>query len=69
MSAGKTIKQVRFHEDVLQWIDAEIERRNANTKNAPWTFSDFVRVACCEKLAKGRRCRVGRKPNPLVLHR
>lgn len=57
MSKGNRIVNVRFDAGILESIATEIARRNLNTSSAPWSMSDFIRVAVAEKLKKGARSR------------
>jgi hypothetical protein len=43
--------------ELIREIDLQISQRNVFSADAPWTFSDFVRVACWEKLRKMERSR------------
>lgn len=60
MSKGNPIVKTRLPAGLLEDIEMAIAERNARSPLEPWTFSDFLRVACCEKLDKIRRGR-GRK--------
>lgn len=57
MSKGRKICKVRLSDELLEDIELAIAERNLRTPNEIWTFSDWVRVACCEKLDKIRRGR------------
>lgn len=57
MSAGNPIRPVRFTPTLIDQIEVAINRRNLNAYEAEWSFSDFVRVACKEKLAHMERSR------------
>ncbi len=61
MSAGNPIRPVRFTERLLDEIEQQIEQRNRHSCEAEWTFSDFVRTACREKLEKMARSRASSK--------
>lgn len=59
-SKGTPRRTVRMAEDLVARIKNTVARRNQTTRGYLWEFSDFVRVACEEKLAKMSRCRTRR---------
>lgn len=61
MSKGNTIITFRLDPFHVQGINVVIERRNYFTKEAPWTFSDFIRKAIDEKLHHMQRSRKTKK--------
>lgn len=56
-SKGNPIVKVRLERDLIERIEFQIASRNATTAKEPWTLSDFLRVACWEKLLKMQRSR------------
>jgi hypothetical protein len=57
---------VRIALDIQQRVQRQIDSRNYWTQREPWTFSDFVRVALEDKLAKMARSRRRRGRRALV---
>lgn len=57
MSKGTPIVGVRIPPTQRAEVEAVIAHRNANSREAPWTLSDFVVIALREKIAKMARCR------------
>lgn len=57
MSAGTRNRIVRIDDDSWNLFELTVEFRNANKKGKPWTMSDFIRIACREKVAKMDRSR------------
>jgi hypothetical protein len=57
MSKGTPLVVIRVPEDLKIEVEAVIEHRNWNSREEPWSFSDFVRIALREKIAKMARCR------------
>lgn len=57
MAKGSTIKPIRFEDDLLAAIAAEIERTNSRRKGRPFKFSQWVRQACIDKLKHSARSR------------
>jgi hypothetical protein len=57
MSKGNKIHPVRFNECLMDDIEDCMGRRNRNATAEEWTFSDFVRLACQEKVAHMERSR------------
>lgn len=57
MSKGTPRIAVRLPDDLTAEINRAVDNRNLWSAREPWTFSDFVRIACREKLAKMKRCR------------
>ena len=57
MSKGNPIVRTRLPGGLLEEIEIAIAERNARSADVPWTFSDFLRIACCEKLDKIKRGR------------
>lgn len=64
MSAGTPLKAVRIPPDLSIEIDRTIARRNYNSREAPWTFTDFCLTAIAEKILK--MARSGKRPRPEV---
>jgi len=61
MSAGNAIVNIRVDEAMLDRMNEELERRNANTKEGEWTLSDYVRAAIREKIAHSDRSRCSKQ--------
>lgn len=59
MSKGTKAFPVRLPNKLLQEVNETIQRRNDHSKEEPWTFSDFVRIALREKISKMERGRKG----------
>lgn len=59
MSAGTKVYGIRIPEELAWEIEVAVVRRNRHARGVPWYFSDFVRIACAEKLAKMIRSRGG----------
>lgn len=57
MSKGNAVIPVRFTENLLAWMDEEIEMRNGRTADEPWNRSDFIRAAVIDKLKHRGRSR------------
>lgn len=64
MSAGNPVKPIRLPHDLLKAVHEEINRRNRHCREEPWTFSDYVREALHEKIAKGLRSRTKKNGKP-----
>lgn len=60
MSFGNPIWPVRMTPDLVREIRAAIQAANTDRNDAPYTTSEWIRQACKEKLAKGRRGRAQR---------
>ena len=56
-TAGTSKVVVRIPPDLLEEMQLTIATRNVYTREEPWSVSDFIRVAICEKIAKMRRSR------------
>jgi len=65
MSKGRPVVPLRLDPGLIEDMEIAIIRRNENTRETPWSFSDFIRVAICEKLHKMKR---GRKEQGGVIH-
>jgi hypothetical protein len=63
MSRGTRVVPVRLPEDLMVMVQITIELRNQNSPEAPWTLSDFIRIALSEKIRKMARSR-GRDLQP-----
>lgn len=63
MSKGSPIVPVRIPEATLNAMEDTIECRNANSREAPWTRSEFINIAIREKVKKMHRSRTWRKFN------
>jgi hypothetical protein len=61
MSKGTPIFTLRLPANLVVEVHETIRRRNLWSRRAPWTWSDFVRVAITEKLRKMERCRRPRR--------
>ena len=61
MSKGNRIVPVRMDEELFKEVRYELDMRNANSKEAPMTMSDFVRAAIVELI---RKRKAGRAPRP-----
>lgn len=61
MSKGNRPIKARVSQDEWDAILKCIARRNERSREAPWTASDFVRVAIQEKLSKMRRSAAPRR--------
>lgn len=58
MSKGTQNRVIRIADDDWQMFEAVVELRNHYRKKRPeWTMSDFVRIACMEKVKKMARSR------------
>ena len=57
MSAGTRIYPVRLRPELVELTEETIARRNEWTRDEPWTFSEFIRVALVEKIKKMARSR------------
>jgi hypothetical protein len=57
MSKGNSTVRARIPPDLENRILLQIAKRNLHSRLQPWTLSDWVRVACEEKLSKMERCR------------
>lgn len=57
MSAGTRNRIVRMDDDSWYQFELTVDFRNANTDKKAWTMSDFIRIACKEKVAKMNRSR------------
>jgi hypothetical protein len=57
MSKGTKVYPVRLDPGLMEDVEITIERRNMMTREAPWTLSDFLRIAIREKIRKMERCR------------
>lgn len=64
MSAGTPLKAVRIPPELGIEIDRTINRRNYNSRDAPWSFTDFCLIAISEKILK--MARSGNRPRPEV---
>lgn len=64
MSKGTKRFAFRLPPSLIDEMEETISRRNHNAPGEPWTFSDFVRIACREKVAKMERSRGGRRKFP-----
>lgn len=70
MSAGTPRKIVRIDAETWDLVKKTIAHRNAHVDAAPWTESDFLRIAVQEKVQKmdrsrGRRLAIGDEPADL----
>ena len=63
MSAGTPKVVVRIDGGLMEDIEIQIAQRNWFSREEAWTVSDFIRIACREKLEKMRRSR-NRKRKP-----
>lgn len=61
MSLGSPRITFRIDAGTIEEMHATIALRNANTREEPWTTSDFVTQAIREKIAKMERSRGYRK--------
>lgn len=57
MSKGRPHYKCRLDAETAALVHATIGHRNAHSNEAPWTLSDFLRIACREKIAKMNRSR------------
>jgi hypothetical protein len=57
MSAGTRNRIVRIDDETWSLFTRVTEHRNAHRDAEPWTLSDFIRIACREKVAKMDRSR------------
>lgn len=57
MAKGSKVSVVRIPDDLRKRIELQILSRNVHSREEGWVWSDFVRVACEEKLAKMARSR------------
>jgi len=57
MARGNPTITFRITPDLLGLMDAELERRNEKTREAPWERSDFIRAAIRERIDHIRRSR------------
>lgn len=64
MSAGTPLRAVRIPRDLDAEVELTILRRNANSREEPWTFTEFCLRAIAEKVLKMARC--GGRPRPPV---
>lgn len=60
MSKGNKVCKFRLAPGLIEDIEWAIAERNLRSPDQAWNFSDWVRVACCEKLDKIRRGRGSR---------
>lgn len=56
MSAGTPLRALRIPRDVEAMVEETILRRNANSPEAEWTFTEFCLRAIIEKVLKMDRC-------------
>jgi hypothetical protein len=61
VSKGTQLSAVRIDDALRMEIEATIGRRNLWSRQAPWTLSDFLRVAVINQLEKMKR---SRRPRP-----
>lgn len=66
MTKGTTKYAIRIPIALVNEINTAVAQRNMKSAEAPWTFSDFVRQACMEKVQKMERSR-GKKARRLLL--
>lgn len=59
MSKGTKVYPLRLPIDLVELVCDTIDRRNNNSKQPPWTLSDFLRQAIVDKLRKMHRSRTG----------
>lgn len=59
MSKGNPIVPIRIERPILMEMNAVIRKRNATTRDEPWTRTAFIVTAILEKIKKMER---GRKP-------
>lgn len=57
MSKGTPRTTVRIDPEIMAEIETAIRERNERTTEAPWSLSDWFRIASTEKLDKIRRGR------------
>lgn len=57
MSKGTRVYPVRLSPAVVELCEETIKRRNDWSREEPWTFSQFVRIALVEKVKKMARSR------------
>lgn len=57
MSKGTPVVPVRIAPELIREIEDTIARRNFWSREIPWSVSDFIRIACKEKIRKMERCR------------
>jgi metal-responsive CopG/Arc/MetJ family transcriptional regulator len=64
MSKGTRVYPVRLPADLVAEVELTVQRRNLMSREEPWTFSDFLRIALREKVCKMERSRKprGRRP-------
>jgi hypothetical protein len=69
MSAGTRVYALRIDGGMMEDAEETISRRNEFTRREPWNFSDFLRAAIREKIAKMQRSRRNRSkaPKPIFL--
>lgn len=48
---------MRFPPNLLELVEAEVERTNANRKGVPYELGQWIRQACIEKLRHSARSR------------
>lgn len=66
MSRGNKIVPLRLSAETLAAMEARIERRNASTREEPWTVSDYIRHCIARDLAHIERGKKSRKPRATV---
>lgn len=59
MSKGTKVFSLRIDDELFAAVHAAILKRNLHTRDEDWTFTDFMRAALREKLAKMERSRKG----------
>ena len=57
MSKGTTNRVIRIDDASWAKFELYVEHRNDHSPEEPWTISDFIRVACQEKMKKMDRSR------------
>lgn len=61
MSRGNTILTFRIDGGLQEDMELAIASRNEHSREAPWTTTDFIRLAIREKIDKGIRSRRARR--------
>ena len=57
MSRGTPNQTFRLLPSLKAECERTIEKRNNNTREAPWSFTEFIEIALREKIAKMERSR------------
>lgn len=63
MARGSKICLVRLPPELLARVEERIKSRNENSRETPWTLSEYIRYTIGQDLAHRRRSNPRRKPN------